>query len=40
MEKIGDVGHVDIEVNGVEEGTVGVDVEAVDPGEWKPGFGR
>lgn len=40
MEKIGDVGHVDVEVNGVEEVLVGVDVEAVNSGEGKPGLGR
>ena len=37
MEEIGDVRQVEVEVEGVEEGSVGVDVEAVDPRVRQPG---
>lgn len=40
MEEIGDVGQVDVEVNGVKEGPVGVNVEAVDPRVGKPRLRR
>lgn len=40
MEEIGDVVHVDVERDGIEEGPVGVDVESVDPGEGQPRLRR
>lgn len=38
MKEIGDVGHAEVEVEGIQESGVGVDVEAVDPGVGKAGF--
>lgn len=40
MEEIGDVRKVDVEVDGIEEGPVGVDVETVDPRVGKPRLRR
>lgn len=37
MKEIRDVGHAEVEVEGVQESGVGVDVEAVDPGVGKAG---
>lgn len=37
VKEIRDVGHAEVEVEGIQESGVGVDVEAVDPGVGKAG---
>lgn len=39
-EEDGDVGHLEVEVDGVNEGLGGLDMEAVDPGVGEPATRR